>query len=92
MGSGQAKMWDDYDDYKSLCNYFDEIPRSAMLGVSLPYSMDWAHFDELKLRLKWGPAPTTMEKKMPCDECGVNLRDPPSKLCPGCQAYKEHQA
>lgn len=31
----------------------------------------------------------TKEPKM-CDECGVNRADPPSKLCPGCQAYKEH--
>jgi hypothetical protein len=26
-----------------------------------------------------------------CEECGVNRSDPPSKLCPGCQAYQEHQ-
>lgn len=26
-----------------------------------------------------------------CDECGENYADPPSKLCPGCQAYREHQ-
>lgn len=26
-----------------------------------------------------------------CESCGVNRSDPPSKLCPGCQAYQEHQ-
>lgn len=26
-----------------------------------------------------------------CDECGIYRADPPSKLCPGCQAYREHQ-
>jgi rubrerythrin len=26
-----------------------------------------------------------------CESCGVNYADPPSKLCPGCQAYEEHQ-
>lgn len=26
-----------------------------------------------------------------CDSCGTNLADSPSKLCPGCQAYREHQ-
>lgn len=26
-----------------------------------------------------------------CDDCGVNRSDPPSLLCPGCQAYREHQ-
>jgi len=32
-----------------------------------------------------------MTKKPPmCIECLVNRSDPPSKLCPGCQAYREH--
>lgn len=26
-----------------------------------------------------------------CEGCGVNRADPPSALCPGCQAYREHQ-
>lgn len=26
-----------------------------------------------------------------CVGCGVNRADPPSKMCPGCQAYREHQ-
>lgn len=26
-----------------------------------------------------------------CDSCGKNFSDPPSRLCPGCQAYQEHQ-
>jgi hypothetical protein len=26
-----------------------------------------------------------------CEECGIYHADPPSKLCPGCQAYREHQ-
>lgn len=26
-----------------------------------------------------------------CSECGKEKRDTPSKLCPGCQAYREHQ-
>lgn len=27
-----------------------------------------------------------------CSECGVNPADPPGDLCPGCDAYKEHQS
>lgn len=27
-----------------------------------------------------------------CDGCESGWADPPSKLCPGCQAYREHQA
>lgn len=26
-----------------------------------------------------------------CESCDQNYADPPSKLCPGCQAYQEHQ-
>ena len=25
-----------------------------------------------------------------CDECGTNWADHPSRLCPGCNAYREH--
>jgi hypothetical protein len=25
-----------------------------------------------------------------CADCGVNRSDPPSKLCPGCEAYRDH--
>ena len=27
-----------------------------------------------------------------CEQCGKNPSDPPSKFCPGCDAYLEHQA
>lgn len=27
-----------------------------------------------------------------CDECGKYPADPPSRLCPGCQAYRDHTA
>lgn len=26
-----------------------------------------------------------------CEECDTYAADPPSRLCPGCQAYREHQ-
>ena len=26
-----------------------------------------------------------------CEECGIYPADPPSKVCPGCEAYREHQ-
>jgi hypothetical protein len=26
-----------------------------------------------------------------CEECGIYPADQPSKLCPGCEAYREHQ-
>jgi hypothetical protein len=27
-----------------------------------------------------------------CADCGLHYADPPSRLCPGCEAYREHQA
>ena len=29
--------------------------------------------------------------KIMCDSCGQNYADYSSRLCPGCQAYREHQ-
>ena len=30
-------------------------------------------------------------KSKKCEECGIYPADYPSKFCPGCEAYKEHQ-
>lgn len=39
------------------------------------------------------PETSAKPKRPPiCEGCFANRSDPPSKLCPGCQAYKEHQA
>jgi len=37
--------------------------------------------------------PLEQKFKMPpvCDGCGKGYADQPSKLCPGCQAYRDHQ-
>lgn len=32
------------------------------------------------------------EKPLLCEECGLYPADLPSKICPGCAAYKEHTA
>ncbi len=39
------------------------------------------------LELKVRPRPTRPRK---CEECGVNPADIPSRLCVGCDAYREH--
>jgi hypothetical protein len=38
-------------------------------------------------------ARAVLEQSMPpkCEGCGVNYSDPPSRLCPGCEAYQGHQ-
>ena len=33
-----------------------------------------------------------LARRRRCRGCWVNWADPPSQLCPGCQAYREHQA
>jgi hypothetical protein len=37
-----------------------------------------------------GDVPPRLRAKR-CIECGTNFADPPSRLCPGCEAYWEHQ-
>jgi hypothetical protein len=38
------------------------------------------------------PRPRERFRKPPmCTGCGVHRADPPSELCVGCEAYKEHQ-
>ena len=34
---------------------------------------------------------TRKEEPWLCSECGMNRADYPSDLCPGCEAYQEHQ-
>lgn len=36
--------------------------------------------------------PATPTRPMRCEGCDQNFADPPSKLCPGCQAYRDHQS
>ena len=31
-------------------------------------------------------------RRQRCEDCNIYLADWPSRLCPGCEAYKEHQA
>lgn len=51
-----------------------------------------------KIRMKeiadalWYLSPHKPRKPVMCEECGVNPADPPRKTCPGCDAYREHQA
>ena len=37
-----------------------------------------------------GPCPYCAQPRA-CAECGINPSDPPSSLCPACEAYQEHQ-
>jgi rubrerythrin len=33
----------------------------------------------------------TIKRRLRCSECNIYFADPPSRLCPGCEAYREHQ-
>ena len=37
-----------------------------------------------------GDMVTKTPPSLACDECGIYPADAPSRLCPGCAAYKEH--
>ena len=47
--------------------------------------MEWARetSGEMTTRVK-------QNRRKWCDECGVNLADLPSKLCPSCESYRAH--
>lgn len=38
-----------------------------------------------------GASPLPATKPPKCEDCGVYPADLPSKLCAGCEAYREHQ-
>jgi len=59
--------------------------KSMWLGRGARYRI--VKIDTAKSELK--PQRTPQRKK--CDGCGVHWADPPSSLCPGCEAYREHQ-
>lgn len=35
--------------------------------------------------------PKESQRPRKCEECGKYWADWPSRLCPGCEAYREHQ-
>lgn len=44
------------------------------------------------LRTLFQPSPAKVRKKpIICEGCGQDYADPPGVLCPGCEAYKDHQ-
>lgn len=45
--------------------------------------------DRLAYRI---PGERKPQRPKKCEECDRYYADPPSKLCPGCQAYREHQS
>ena len=36
------------------------------------------------------PGVETVFRRKRCEDCGAEWADHPSKLCPGCEAYREH--
>jgi hypothetical protein len=54
------------------------------------------HWTEEEERLAWAAwmkeADEIVRRPMKCEGCLQNWADPPSRLCPGCEAYSEHQA
>ena len=48
---------------------------------------EWRDVEDGERGMNKAPPP----RKPPiCEDCGIYPSDPPSKLCPGCQAYKDH--
>jgi hypothetical protein len=41
--------------------------------------------------MKQPPKKQPPKKPLMCEDCGKYPADYPSRLCPGCEAYQEHQ-
>lgn len=48
MSNGITAMWDDYNEYKWLADYFKVRVKTNGYSGPLPYNMDSTHFEELK--------------------------------------------
>jgi predicted Zn-ribbon and HTH transcriptional regulator len=51
----------------------------------------WMESDVGQLARELHERGEAMRKPPLCADCGERQSDPPSKLCPGCEAYREHQ-
>ena len=65
---------------------------SKMLKVMECYDLTINIEDQLAEDRALHTAPKAKECPPMCDGCGVNPSDPPSRLCPGCDAYRDHTA
>jgi hypothetical protein len=77
-------MWWTKDRGKLTLNFDNEVKRWKS-----PVGMVWAQVRAAIAKADgadWHP-----ERAPLCADCGKYRADPPSKLCPGCQAYVEHQ-
>jgi hypothetical protein len=72
--------------------------RSRKKSKRRPASVDWrpsgfakAELDHWRSVHGWDIRKAT-RRRVRCEECRINWADLPSRLCPGCEAYREHQA
>lgn len=45
----------------------------------------------VEIIIRWVSPATGGDEIVLCEDCGIYPADLPSKHCPGCEAYKEHQ-
>ena len=85
---GEPKVtWSGY--WENTPNHWDEIgwqAEDARQGHFMHrHPEEPTHFQLL-------PEPPMPSMPPKCTDCGINPSDPPSELCPGCEAYREHTA
>ena len=69
---------------KQLCEWLADIPDDECIAIDdggLILESDFAYIEAGG----WPDDPV-------CEDCGINPADPPSRICPGCEAYREHTA
>lgn len=97
----RVNLFRDHQDFAGKIILLDRIVWFAREGAPGPSENHcWAIWDRRHrgrpptIRYATNPErkqPQRMPRRQRCDDCGVHWADPPSALCPGCEAYREHQ-
>lgn len=52
MSSGQAKAYEEAEEYEALCTHFKVSPQFSRFMAPWPYNIDGKHYYELKNRFQ----------------------------------------
>ena len=66
-------------------------PRLSVRSNSALRTLNSSMFDDITRAARELVAASVGKFPKICEDCGKNYADPPSRVCPGCEAYTEHK-
>jgi hypothetical protein len=97
----------DVDDWDGLAevarDHIRAVPQEVGMREALAFYADAKHYAPgrwvvngltrpvLQDGGKLARSALSLSRPVRCEGCDQNYADPPSKMCPGCQAYRDHQ-